>query len=321
MILKVASVQLHHRGGDKAWNLELIAKYCRAAAEQGAAVVAFPEMCITGYWHVRRLSESQVRQLAEAVPAGPSTRRLLELAATHRCIVAAGLIELGDDGRLFNSYVVAHPDGRVDSHRKLHCFIHPAISSGDTYTVVDTPWGCKLGVLICYDNNIVENARITAMMGADILLAPHQTGGCDSKSPCAMGTIDPQLWRNRDQDPAAILAECRGPKGREWLMRWLPARAHDQGMFVVFSNGVGIDDDEVRTGNAMIIDCYGRILAESETVEDEIVYAELDLGLLKNCTGRRWMRGRRPELYGPLTVSTGRELDPRAARFEENTGV
>lgn len=320
MTLKVASVQFNHRAGDRAWNLDQISRYCREAADQGAAVVAFPEMCITGYWHVRRLSESQVRELAETVPEGPSTLRLQQLAASHHCIVAAGLIELADDGRLFNTYVVAHPNGRVDSHRKLHCFIHPAISSGDAYTVIDTHLGCKLGVLICYDNNIVENARITAMMGADVLLAPHQTGGCDSKSPCAMGTIDPQLWRNRQQDPAAILAECRGPKGREWLLRWLPARAHDNGMFVVFSNGVGVDDDEVRTGNAMIIDCYGRILAESETVDDEIVYAEIDLELLKNCTGRRWMRGRRPELYGPLTVPTGRELDPRAARFEDNTG-
>lgn len=319
MTIPIASVQFHHHPGDKARNLERIERLCDSAAQQGAAVVAFPEMCITGYWHVRRLSDQQVRQLAEPVPGGPATQRLRRLAETHRCIVAAGLIEVADDGRLFNSYVLAHPDGRVDAHRKLHCFIHPAISSGDAYTVVDTHLGCKLGVLICYDNNIVENARITAMMGADILLAPHQTGGCDSKSPCAMGTIDPELWRNRHQDPEAIRAECFGPKGREWLLRWLPARAHDNGMFVVFSNGIGVDDDEVRTGNAMIIDCYGRIMAEAESVEDEIVHAEIDLGLLKNCTGRRWMRGRRPELYTPLGTPTGRELDPRAARFEENT--
>ena len=46
-------------------------------------------------------------------------------------------------------------------------------------------------------------------------------------------------------------------------MRWLPSRAHDNGLFLIFSNGVGADDDEVRTGNAMILDPYGRILAES----------------------------------------------------------
>jgi len=61
-------------------------------------------------------------------------------------------------------------------------------------------------------------------------------------------------WENRHIDPAAIEREFRGPNGRAWLMRWLPARAHDNGMFVIFSNGVGRDDDEVRTGNAMVVD-------------------------------------------------------------------
>src|SRR5256886_8233730 len=57
---------------------------------------------------------------------------------------------------------------------------HPTICAGNRYTVFDTPHGCLVGVLICYDNNIVENARATALLGAEILLAPHQTGGCNS---------------------------------------------------------------------------------------------------------------------------------------------
>lgn len=100
-------------------------------------------------------------------------------------------------------------------------------------------------------------------------------------------------------------------------MRWLPARAHDTGMFILFSNGVGLDDDEVRTGNAMIIDCYGRILNETWQAGDAMVTAELDLSLLPLSTGRRWLRGRRPELYRELAESTGKELDARAARFSE----
>ena len=314
-MIKVATVQFNHRASDKQFNLDRIATFCEQAADSQADIVVFPEMCITGYWHVHRLSEPEIRQLAEPVPDGTSVKRLVELAIEYQLIVGAGLIELSSDGRLFNTYVIAHPDGSVDSHRKLHCFINEAFSSGNQFTVFDSHLGCRIGVLICYDNNIVENARITALMGADILLAPHQTGGCDSRSPQAMGRIDPQLWRNRETDPAAIAAECSGPKGREWLMRWLPSRAHDNGMFIVFSNGVGIDDDEVRTGNAMVIDCYGRIIAESSSVEDDIVFANIDLTMLQDCTGRRWMRGRRPDLYGKLTEATGAELDPHAARF------
>ena len=90
-----------------------------------------------------------------------------------------------------------------------------------------------------------------------------------------MGLIDCDLWRRREDDPVAIEAEFRGPKGREWLMRWLPSRAHDNGLFILFSNGVGEDDGEVRTGNAMILDPYGRILAETWRARDELVVADL----------------------------------------------
>jgi predicted amidohydrolase len=90
---------------------------------------------------------------------------------------------------------------------------------------------------------------------------------------------------------------------------------------LLFANGVGVDDDEVRTGNAMIIDCYGRIQAESDALGDDLVVADLDLGLLPLCTGRRWIRARRPALYGPLTVPLGHELPAQEARFsEEPTG-
>ena len=97
-------------------------------------------------------------------------------------------------------------------------------------------------------------------------------------------------------------------------MRWLPARAHDNGMFLIFANGVGLDDGEVRTGNAMILDPYGRILSESHAIDTDVVTAHLDLGLLDRCTGQRWLRGRRPELYQPLTAPAD-TLDPREARF------
>jgi predicted amidohydrolase len=131
-----------------------------------------------------------------------------------------------------------------------------------------------------------------------------------------MGPIDPALWHNRHVDPAAVEREFRGDKGRGWLMRWLPARAHDNGMFLVFSNGVGVDDDEVRTGNAMVLDPYGRILAESSSIEDDVVVADLDASLRERCTGVRWIKARRPQLYGSLVVPTGNEQETRAVRFE-----
>jgi len=130
-----------------------------------------------------------------------------------------------------------------------------------------------------------------------------------------MKPVDRALWENRRLNPQAIEEEFRGPKGRAWLMRWLPTRAHDNGLFLVFSNGVGVDDDEIRTGNAMIIDPYGRIITETWKAGDDMVIADLDASLLDLCTGRRWMQARRPELYEPLTVPTGIERDTRTVRF------
>ena len=314
-MIKAATVQFNHIPGDKASNLATIRKFCAEAAEQKVEILVFPEMCITGYWHVRNLSRIEIEKLSEPVPEGPSTQSLVGLAKEHQMIIGAGLIEQSEEGKLHNSYVVAQPDGSIHCHRKIHTFISEHMDSGDQYTVFDTHLGHKVGILICYDNNIFENVRMTALKGADILLAPHQTGGCNSGSPHGMKRIDTSLWDNREHDPTAIEQALKGPNGRGWLMRWLPSRAHDNGLFILFSNGVGLDDNEVRTGNAMIIDPYGRILAETSKAGDDMVIADLDTELLERSSGRRWMRGRRPELYGKIAEVSGDEIGAREARF------
>ncbi len=316
-VVRVASIQFQHRPGNKSYNMDRVATFAKQAAGQGVALVAMPEMCISGYWHVPKLNRSELDQLSEQLPEGPSASQVRQLALDLGIGIGAGLLERSADGELFNSYFVALPNGDVHVHRKLHAFEHDEMRSGDKYTVFDTPWGIRVGILICYDNNLLENARATALMGADVLLAPHQTGGCDSPSPHAMGLIDVEIWRNRDKDPEAIKREIRGPKGREWLMRWLPSRARDNGMFVVFSNGVGEDTGEVRTGNAMIIDPYGRILQETWAAGDEMVVADLDLDLLPMSQGRRWLKVRRPELYGVLTQPQTYTVSTREARFSD----
>ncbi len=314
---KAAAVQFQHYPGDKEKNLGIIKSFTAEAVRQRVELLVFPEMCITGYWHVRNLERTGIEALAEQVPGGPSAKVIRELARENKMTIGAGLIEAGEDGNLYNTYYVAMSDGSHVKHRKLHCFISEHMASGNDYTVFTTPEGNTLGILICYDNNIIENARITALMGAEILLAPHQTGGCDTVSPKGMKLIDPELWHRRKEDPEAIEREFYGPNGRGWLMRWLPSRAHDNGMFLIFSNGVGIDDNEVRTGNAMILGPYGEILAETWKAEDRMVIACLDPTDLPASTGRRWLMARRPDLYAPIAVPSGKERDTRTVRFEK----
>jgi predicted amidohydrolase len=315
--VRVASVQIESAAGDKDSNSLKVERLTVEAADRGASVVIFPECCLTGYWFLRRLTVPQLRELAEPVPEGRSSTCLLDLAVKRGVTVGAGLLEAAGGDVFHNTYVVAMPDGRVVRHRKLHAFEHPAIHAGSEHTVFDTPHGFRAGLLICYDNNIVENVRIAALRGAEVLLAPHQTGGCRTTNPHLMGLVDRRLWDERHANPGAIERELRGDKGRGWLMRWLPSRAHDNGVFLVFSNGVGVDDDEIRTGNAMILDPYGRVLAETGKAGDDMVVADLDASLLEKATGRLWMQARRPELYRELAVPTGLERDTHDLKLEE----
>jgi len=316
--IKVATVQFEHAPGNKKRNLEKIRFFVREAAKQNVEIIAFPECCITGYWFLRNLSRNELSSLAEPLFDGPSCRYLMELSQKYHMTIGAGLIEIDKSGKIYKPYVVAMPDGSFKSHRKLHPFVNRHIECGNEYTVFDTPHNCRIGILICYDNNIIENARINALQGAQILIAPHQTGGCRTNDPNIMGLIERSVWEKRFSNPELIGNEISGPKGREWLMRWLPSRAHDNGMYVIFSNGIGVDDDEVRTGNSMIIDPYGRIVKETRKADDDMVIAEIDLSLIAKSTGRGWISTRRPALYDELIRSTGSEISARQMIFGDN---
>ena len=90
---------------------------------------------------------------------------------------------------------------------------------------------------------------------------PHVTMLTPSTRPGA-GFADPELWYNRVNDSTSVHLEFDGMKGRSWLMKRLPARAYDNGIYVVFSNPIGMDDDQLKNGCSMILDPFGDILAE-----------------------------------------------------------
>ena len=220
------------------------------------------------------------------------------MAGKYNISILAGLFEKDIDNRVYKAYICVDGNGLVARHRKLHPFIHPDVSPGDGYTLFNLN-GWKRGILICYDNNIIENARATTLMGANIIFMPHVTMVTPSPRPGA-GFFDMGLWQNRDNDPGSVRAEFDGPKGREWLMKWLPARAFDIGVYVVFSNPVGMDDDQLKNGCSMIIDPFGETIAECRSLGDEIVTAELAPEKLVMAGGYRYTTARRPELYRDL---------------------
>src|SRR5438094_9617427 len=110
--IRVAAVQFQHTPGDKQANLAVIERFVSRAARQQVEIIAFPECCISGYWHLRKLTRAELVDLAEPLPDGPTARQLLALSREHGMTIGAGLIQLGDDRQLYNSYFVAMPDGR-----------------------------------------------------------------------------------------------------------------------------------------------------------------------------------------------------------------
>ena len=176
--------------------------------DEGAEVVSFHECCLSAYSFVQSFSKEELLSLAEPVPDGPSVSGLIEIAREFHVPLLAGLFERDRDAdgveQVYNTYVCVDPGGLVAKFRKLHAFVNPHLQSGDGYVVFDL-LGCKCGILICYDNNLIENVRITAMKGAEIIFMPHVTGCLPSVMP-GRGTVDPDLLEPTRTRPRAASA-------------------------------------------------------------------------------------------------------------------
>jgi len=293
--LRISTAQFENRSGDKAYNLDVIEKLSRKAAGEGSNVIAFHECSVTGYTFARHLSKKQMLDLAEFIPEGESISRLIQIAKDNNIVVLAGLFEKDENDNLFKAYVCIDRNGLVAKFRKLHPFLNPYLLPGDSYCVFDL-LGWKCGILICYDNNIIENVRATKLLGADIIFMPHVTMCTPSTRPGA-GFVDPKLWENRETDPTSLRLEFDGMKGRRWLMKWLPARAYDNAIYAIFSNPIGMDDDQLKNGCSMIVDPFGDILAECRSFDDSFASAILTPEKLTQAGGFRYIQARRPELY------------------------
>ncbi|WP_333863533.1 nitrilase family protein [Sphingobacterium sp.] len=296
--LKIATAQFEHKNADKAYNLAVIEQLAREAAAQGAEVIAFHECSITGYTFARNLDKQQMLAIAELVPDGESTQQLINIAARYNIIILAGLFEKDENDNLYKPYICVDKNGLIAKHRKLHPFINPHLTAGEAYTIFDIK-GWKCGILICYDNNVIENVRATKLLGADVIFMPHVTMCTPSSRPGA-GFVDPQLWQNRENDPTSLRLEFDGMKGRSWLMKWLPARAYDNAIYVVFSNPIGMDDDQLKNGCSMILDPFGDILTECRSFEDSFTMTTISPEKLKQAGGYRYIKARRPELYAAI---------------------
>lgn len=296
--LKITTAQFEVKSGNKEYNISMIETLCKEAAKEKSQVIVFPECSITGYSFLRKLDKKSLEDIAENLPDGESIKSLIEISKKTNIIILSGLIEKDKNGKIFNTYVCIGQNGLITKYRKLHPFINSHLSRGSEYCVFDL-FGWKCGILVCYDNNIIENVRATKLLGADLIFMPHVTMCTPSTRPGA-GFVEPKLWDNRLEDPTSLRLEFNGMKGREWLMKWLPARAYDNGIYVAFSNLIGMDDDQLKNGCSMILDPFGDILCECTMLGDGTATAALLYNKIEKSGGHRYLNARRPDLYGEI---------------------
>ena len=220
--IRVAAAQFEHRDNDKTYNLSRIHELTRRAVEQGAEIVSFHECSICGYTFLQRLGRDELAAIAEPVPDGPSVRDLIAIAREFQVVVMAGLIEIGP-GREVPQLLRHGRARRVHREVSQAAPVHqPVTSRPATLTSSSTCSGVKVGFLICYDNNLPgERADHDDDGGRGDHHAPrdrlHPLADAGSRDRCSR-----ELWENRHRDPVPLRQEFQGPKGRQWLMRWLP---------------------------------------------------------------------------------------------------
>ncbi|WP_251880554.1 nitrilase family protein [Achromobacter sp. Marseille-Q4954] len=244
----VASVQMEPAIGETAANIARSIELVEQAAAQGARLVVLPELANTGYMFDSR---EEAYALAEAVPEGPSSQAWIALAQRLGIYLVAGIAERAG-GRLYNSALVAGPDGYLGTYRKLHLWGDENLyfEAGDLgLPVFDTELG-RIGVAICYDGWFPEVYRLLAVRGADIVAVPTNWV--------------PMPGQTRD---GPVMAHALTMSG-----------AHSNGLTVVCADRVGTERGQPFVGRSLIVGSQGWTAAGPASIDqEEVLLAPIDL--------------------------------------------
>jgi predicted amidohydrolase len=268
---KIALAQISCTQGDKEENLKKIAGTAAKARKQGAELVIFPELSLTGY-----VVRDQIYELAETVP-GPSIRRVEKIARETRTHIIFGMPELSEktQATLYNTAVFISPNGFAGKYHKMYLPTHSVFEEkryfrpGYQITALDTELG-KIGLIICYDVYFPEVTRLTRLMGAQMIV-------CISASPGVRRTFFEVLTA---------------------------ARAIENTAFLAFVNLVGVEDGLQFWGGSRLIGPNGKILAQAIYDEEDLVVSEVDYADIRSVeTFVPTLRDLRPELLDKLKQS------------------
>jgi N-carbamoylputrescine amidase len=255
----------------------------RNAAAQGAQIVCLQELFTSLYFCDVEAYENF--QLAEAIP-GATTDVLSTVAKETGVVIIASLFEKRTQGLYHNTTAVIDADGTyLGKYRKMHIPDDPAyyekfyFTPGDLgYKVFETKFA-KIGVLICWDQWYPEAARLTSLMGAEILFFPTAIGWATSQDE-ATNTEQYNAWQTIQRSHAIA-----------------------NGVHVVSVNRVGFEQDGAMKfwGGSFVSNPFGTLLSKASHDDEEVVVTEIDLDKTDSYrTHWPFMRDRRIDSYGEI---------------------
>ena len=244
-------------------------KHVREAAENGAQVIALPEMWDCPY------SNDYFRPYAEPAD-GETVQFMSDLARELGIYLIGGSISELDGDRVYNTSFCFDREGRlIGKHRKVHlfdvnveggiCFMESdTLTAGDQMTVIDTEY-CRIGVAICYDVRFPEWFRKMALAGAQLIVLPAAFNM----------TTGPLHWD--------LTMRARALDNQVYFAATAPAR-DEQGIYVSY-------------GNSCIVDPWGQFIAHADETQ-QILYSDIDLDRVEQVRRQLpLLKLRRPELY------------------------
>ena len=266
--IKIALAQISCKREDKAENIRKMEETVTKAKKQGADLVVFPELSLTGY-----VVRDQVYELAETIP-GPSTKTIESLARKTKAYVVFGMPELSEktQATLYNAAVLVGPEGLIGKYRKMYLPTHSVIEEkryfrpGYQTAVFDTELG-KIGLIICYDIFFPEVSRLTRLKGAQLII-------CISASPAVR---------------------------RAFFETLTVARAIENTAFLAFVNLVGIEDGLQFWGGSRLVGPNGKVLVQAKYDDEDLVMCDVDYADIRPVeTFVPTLRDLRPELFDKL---------------------
>ncbi len=269
--------------GDKEKNLKHAIQEIKKLASKGAQIICLQELFMTDYFCYE---ENQLFfDLAEKIP-GDTTSSLSIAAKENNVVIVASLFEERAAGLYHNTAAVIDADGTyLGKYRKMHIPDDPGFyekyyfTPGDLgYKVFETKYA-KIGVLVCWDQWYPEAARLTSLMGAEVLFYPTAIG-----------------WDKTEKDDAI---------NQEQLNAWITIqRSHAvaNGVHVVSVNRVGEENGTRFWGNSFIANPFGSFLLHENHQNETTTVQEIDLAKGRNYR-QVWpfLRDRRIDSYNDIT--------------------